>query len=104
MREPFTLQVSHLCQEMFFFILPKILKARKNLFFCRYSNIENNFFLEKSDILYLLKIPENVSNAKFKRCAIVHVELYKVCKKKKSALFLIYSSCCFSELLEPPLV
>lgn len=65
-----------------FFILPRILKARKNLFFCRYSNIENNFFLEKSDILYILKIPENVSNAKFKRCSIVHVELYKVCKKK----------------------
>lgn len=98
MREPFTLQVSHLCQEMFFFILPRILKAvdiqiLKTIL----------FFFEKSDILYLLKIPENVSNAKFKRCAIVHVELYTVCKKK-STLFLIYSSCCFSELLEPPLV
>lgn len=30
-----------------FFILPRILKARKNLFFCRYSNIENNFFFWK---------------------------------------------------------
>lgn len=30
-----------------FFILPRILKARKNLFFCRYSNIENNFFFGK---------------------------------------------------------
>lgn len=46
------------------------------------------FFLEKSDILCLLKIPENVSNAKFKRCAIVHVELYKVCKKINSFPYL----------------
>lgn len=95
MREPFTLQVSHLCQEMFFFILPRILKATKNLFFCRYSNIENIFFFEKSDILYLLKILENVSNAKFKRCAIVHVELYKVCKKKNQLFSLFIAAAVF---------
>lgn len=77
MREPFTLQVSHLCQEMFFFILPRILKA------VDIQILKTIFFLEKSDILYLLKIPENVSNAKFKRCAIVHVELYKVCQKNQ---------------------
>lgn len=94
MREPFTLQVSHLCQE-YWHILPRILKQEKNLFFCRYSNIENNFFWEKSDILYLLKIPENVSNAKFKRCSIVHVELYKVCKKKNQLFSLFIAAAVF---------
>lgn len=79
MREPFTLQVSHLCQEMFFFILPRILKAvdiqiLKTIFF---------FWKNQTSFVLVLKIPENVSNAKFKRCAIVHVELYKVCKKNQ---------------------
>lgn len=89
MREPFTLQVSHLCQEMFFFILPRILKA------VDIQILKTIFFLEKSDILYLLKIPENVSNAKFKRCAIVHVELYKVCKKKNQLFSLFIAAAVF---------
>lgn len=89
MREPFTLQVSHLCQEMFFFILPRILKA------VDIQILKTIFFLEKSDILYLLKIPENVSNAKFKRCAIVHVELYKVCKQKNQLFSLFIAAAVF---------